>query len=122
MKVLTFSAQVTATDVFRMVSKGEIWFDAWSSNWNSATLTLTIDPNNSGTYHDFTPNQDSTTPLIGAAFTLTYAGSGGWSNPIILGPGTYGITIAGATPTVPIKVHAAHKFMRAGDGADPYQG
>jgi hypothetical protein len=112
--LLKFAAAVTATQVFQMSGKGEIALDAYSTNWGTATLTLTRDIG-SGTYETLSVATDSTALLTGAALTIT----GDLSTPLTLGAGRYGITITN-TPTAPIYLHLSHKYIRSDDNTNDY--
>lgn len=116
---LRFPAQVAATDLFRVKKRRLVNIEAYSSNWNSATLKLTVDrTNGSGTYHSLYPSTDPTTPLTGAEFVLT----GNWNGTLDLGAGFYGITVATGTPTDPIKVSIcdASGGLERGSSFDTY--
>lgn len=112
---LTFPAQVAATDLFRVKKRRLVNFEAYSSNWNSATLKITVDrTTGSGTYHSLYPSTDPTDPLTGTEFVLT----ANWNGTIDLGAGFYGITVATGTPTDPIKVAISDASGGIGRGAN----
>lgn len=94
--IMSFSAAVTVTKVFKLTKKREVDLEFYSSNWNSATIKLTVDRGD-GVSHSLYPIQDTTTPLVGAEFVI----GANWTNPYKLGAGRYGITVTG-TPTSPI--------------------
>lgn len=105
--ILSFSAAVTATKVFRLDGAGEVKFAFTSTNWNSATITLTFDPG-SGTYVNYEVSTDPTAPLTGNPITVTE----NLSTVVALPAGDYGFTVVG-TPTGPIKVRISHKRLNA---------
>jgi hypothetical protein len=109
-----FPAAVTATKVFQVQGKGEVTFRALSSNWGTATLTLTVD-NGVGTYFSFPPSTDPTTPLVGAPFII----SANLATVLTLGAGHYGITITN-TPTSPIYLEMTHKALKSDDNTGTY--
>lgn len=113
--LLDFPAAVVATKVFKIIGRGEFPIDIWSTNWGTASLTITVDRKGLGTYHDLSPATDPTDPLTGAPFTV----DGNLTTSLVLGDGHYGITITN-TPTAPIFFHICHKYVLADANTGDY--
>lgn len=115
---LSFPAAVTATKLFQMYGSGVVAFDVSSTNWGTATLTLTLDTAGLGTYHTFHPPTDAADMLNGNDFVIT---AEDWNGGVLLGPGHYGITIAN-TPTAPVKVNVSHELLGPDANTSTYGG
>lgn len=105
--LLRFSAAVTATQVFRLNGAAELKVRFTSTNWNSATITLTKDRGD-GTYVTYAVSTDTTTPLAGDPLTFTED----LGTVLALPAGDYGFTVSG-TPTGPIYVDLSHRKLAA---------
>jgi hypothetical protein len=112
-----FSAAATVTKLFRVHGRAAIPVDFSSTNWNGATLKLTVDHTGLGTYHDFAPSTDPTDPLGGDTVTVT----ANLSTELTLGSGHYGVVVTG-TPTGPIYFHLAHRNISADENSSTYYG
>lgn len=115
---LSFPAAVAATKVFQMYGTGVVVFDISSTNWATATFTLTVDTNGLGTYHTYHPPTSAALMLDGNDFVIS---AENWNGGVLLGPGHYGITITNA-PTAPVLVNIAHELLGPDTNTSTYGG
>lgn len=116
--MLSFPAAVTATKIFQVYGVCAVSIDMTSTNWGTATFTLTHDPSGLGTYHEWSPPTDGANALDGNDFVINAAD---WSGVLPLGPGHYGITITN-TPTAAVKVHISGELVGPDTNTSTYGG